>query len=417
MGVIKTFRLHSDAPLLQVLTVIVALLAAFTPLQVWIPAICVAGAIILRRLIARDIRGLRHPRFAFVILAIVVWGMLSSLWSIDPGRSLEKSAKLLLFAAAMIILLDAAAKLTRDEQKSLTRWMIFSALALITLTLAKFAKIEIFTAWISKQTILGNEFDSLNRTASIIAIFVWPFALGIFHLHGRRLATLFVIASTITVFLLPPIAPALALMVGAGVFAAALYAQSLGKTLLVVGFGAFIAMVLLLDTLVPWANQILVTNIDTPNSEVHRFVIWQFAVEHILDRPLFGWGLDSSRVFPGGSADLFLFTNPDGSAATGAAMPLHPHNSLIQIWLELGLVGIGLFAALVGLAFRGTAYARSGNAGAATIMATIASGFVVAQLGFGVWQGWWLATLGFAAVYAAAITQTPDDSTQLPVNE
>jgi O-antigen ligase len=84
-------------------------------------------------------------------------------------------------------------------------------------------------------------------------------------------------------------------------------------------------------------------------------------------------------------------------------MPLHPHNSVIQIWLELGLVGLILIAILIGLAWRGMTHLRSGRAGAAAVMATVASGFVVAQLGFGVWQGWWLATLGIAAIYVLAV--------------
>ncbi len=403
MGVTKTFRLHSDAPLLHVLTMIVALLAAFAPLQVWIPAICVAAAVLLRRLIARDMRGLRHPKFVLAILAVVVWGALTSFWSIDPERSLEKSAKLLLFGSSLIILFDAAMKLTPEERKSFAGWLTFSALVFVILTLGKFAKIEIVTYWISQKTVLGNEFDTLNRTASILAIFVWPSALAIFQVYGRRAAMGFVWLCGLTVFLLPPFAPPLALVIGAGVFAAALYSQKLGIAILCLGFAAFIAMVLLLDTLVPRANEILLANIDTPNSEVHRFVIWQFAADRILEQPIFGWGLDSSRVFPGGNEQLFLFTTPDGNSATGAAMPLHPHNSVIQIWLELGLVGLGLIAILIGLAWRGMTHLRSGRAGAAAVMATVASGFVVAQLGFGVWQGWWLATLGIAAIYVLAV--------------
>ena len=403
MGVTKTFRLHSDAPLLHMLTMIVALLAALAPLQIWIPAICVAAAILLRRLIMWDMRGLRHPKFAFVIISIVAWGALTSLWSIDPERSLEKSAKLLLFASSLIILFDAALKLTNKERETFGGWLTFGALVFVILTLGKFAKIEIETYWISQNHPLGNEFDTLNRTASILAIFVWPSALALFQIYGRHAATGFFVLCVLAVFLLPPFAPLLALAIGAGIFAAALYSQKLGITLLSLGFAAFIMTVLLLDKLVPLANEILLANIGTPNSEVHRFAIWQFAVDRILEQPIFGWGLDSSRVFPGGNEQIFLFTKADLSAAKGAAMPLPPHNLIIQIWLELGLVGLGLISGLIALAWRGISHVRSGRAGAATAMATVASGFVLAQLGFGVWQGWWLATLGFAAIYVLVV--------------
>ena len=56
-----------------------------------------------------------------------------------------------------------------------------------------------------------------------------------------------------------------------------------------------------------------------------RLEIWRFVSGLVENKPLFGWGLDSSRVFPG-------------------LIPLHPHNAAVQIWFELGAVGAGVAA-------------------------------------------------------------------------
>lgn len=405
MGGTITFRPRSDAPLLCILAVLAPALAVLAPLQIWIPAICVAGAILLRRLIARESWELACPRAALVMLLIVGWGSATSFWSIIPERSFEISLRLVLVAAALIVLLDAGMKLDPASQARVGRWLIFGGCAMLVLTLARFLVIKITTEWVWQQTLLGNELAGLNRTASIIAIFAWPIAMAIRQHHGRRLAIVFVLLCALTISLLSPFTPQLALLLGAFVFAVCLVSPFAGRAIMIAGFVLFLALLAFLESFTPWANSLLLAHIDTPNSEIHRFVIWDFAIRHIFERPIFGWGLDASRAIPGGGQNVFLFANPDGTPATGAALPLHPHNMVLQIWLELGLIGFVLATALFAGILRHAAKIASNPGAPAVTLATLVSGFVIAQLGFGVWQGWWLATLGIAAVFTATMTR------------
>jgi hypothetical protein len=52
-------------------------------------------------------------------------------------------------------------------------------------------------------------------------------------------------------------------------------------------------------------------------SALHRFYIWEFAAHRIAERPIVGWGLNSSRAIPG--SDQLA---PGG----GILLGLHPHN-------------------------------------------------------------------------------------------
>ena len=89
-----------------------------------------------------------------------------------------------------------------------------------------------------------------------------------------------------------------------------------------------------------------------PTSALHRMLIWDFTAERIAERPLLGWGMEASRTVPGGrgqpeaaALDRMRVTDP-GQRRWFAEphvqiLPLHPHNGALQLWLELGAVGVG----------------------------------------------------------------------------
>jgi O-antigen ligase len=259
------------------------------------------------------------------------------------------------------------------------------------------------TLWVQEQQMDINKLSALNRTASAIAILTWPTAVSIAKVYGRSAATAFVVLSSLAVFCLAPLTPLLAFLIGLVAFAVAWIWLRLAKVLFAVVFTLSVLVVPFLNDIAPLAIEFLVTNFQDHVPEVHRFVIWQFAGEHILERPVLGWGLNAARVFPGGDVELLLLTTPDGAQITGPALPLHTHNALIQIWLELGFVGVALFATLLAVAVRGISYMPADPARPAAAMAAITTGFVIAQLGFGFWQGWWLALQGIAVVTTVAI--------------
>ncbi len=109
-----------------------------------------------------------------------------------------------------------------------------------------------------------------------------------------------------------------------------------------------------------------------------RLDIWRFAGGKILERPWQGWGIDASRVWP--------------------EVEMHPHNAVLQLWLELGVVGAALGALFwVYVWARIGAAARANRADAGVFAAVAAAYLSIGGMSFGVWQEWWLA-LGVIAV-------------------
>jgi O-antigen ligase len=138
------------------------------------------------------------------------------------------------------------------------------------------------------------------------------------------------------------------------------------------------------------------------DSAGHRLLIWSFAGDRIAERPFLGWGLDASRAIPGGSDEIRPAQN---------WLPLHPHDAALQVWLELGAPGAALFALLVGFVWLRLAEAPWPPVYAAAAGGGLAATLAVALAGWGIWQEWWLGTLGLALflvlVMAGALTPLP----------
>jgi len=84
---------------------------------------------------------------------------------------------------------------------------------------------------------------------------------------------------------------------------------------------------------------------------------------------------------------------------------VHPHSASLQIWHDLGLVGALLAAALLAYGgwrlSRAFAHDRLGGGATAAVLAMIG---LMANVGWSVWQEWWIATLLLAAALIAALS-------------
>jgi O-antigen ligase len=137
-------------------------------------------------------------------------------------------------------------------------------------------------------------------------------------------------------------------------------------------------------------------------SALHRLYIWKFVDRHIMERPLLGWGMDASRWLAGPDDLVTLYRcetpqHPRQEIATAGLLPLHPHNAMLQIWVELGAPGaLAAVAALFSLAWPLFGQGRD-RVTAAAAAGTLAAATLAAGISFGVWQPWWVASFFLCA--------------------
>jgi len=127
-----------------------------------------------------------------------------------------------------------------------------------------------------------------------------------------------------------------------------------------------------------------------PLSWSERMAFWSHTLDWIGDHPLRGWGLDASRMF-------------------GPGIVLHPHDDALQLWLELGLVGVLLAAGVWWTAVSRLARAER-DLGTAAVTASASVYLLFGALNFGVWQEWWLALAALIAVVAGLMAPEPTPS-------
>ncbi|MDA9559167.1 O-antigen ligase family protein, partial [Alphaproteobacteria bacterium] len=123
---------------------------------------------------------------------------------------------------------------------------------------------------------------------------------------------------------------------------------------------------------------------------LHRKVIWSFSKKKILEKPIFGNGFFTSRTI----GNEFQLINQYNYKM--AAIPLHPHNTTLQLWLELGLIGIILYYSFfIYLFAKINSYSKINFNYAAVSFVSLLQIFLITQLSFGLWQSWWIAIIFF----------------------
>ena len=135
--------------------------------------------------------------------------------------------------------------------------------------------------------------------------------------------------------------------------------------------------------------------------DAHRQYIWRFSFDSALEAPYFGHGIDVSNYLPGASVLIDKFNQ--------TLIPSHPHNWLLEIFLETGAFGLAsLLAALVLLLHLwlriGTVSPATAAAGVAVFVAFWSS----SMLNFSIWAAWWQGV--FLVLSAIVLAAAPRDA-------
>ncbi|MCA8888565.1 MAG: O-antigen ligase family protein [Parvularculaceae bacterium] len=137
-----------------------------------------------------------------------------------------------------------------------------------------------------------------------------------------------------------------------------------------------------------------------PASWLQRVIIWQGAASQALSHCLpFGCGADYARVWHESAAEIAM----PGSPIPLSEMPTHPHNLFLQVWLELGIVGVLSLAALCVFGVRAALnFVQLGGAMAAAAMTGAAAAICLSfQVETSLWQVWRLAAIALAVLGVA----------------
>ncbi len=357
------------------------------------------GGLLLAPLAVRDFIAApaMPPAGVFILAALTAWAAASFAWSPLEARQLSDlhgydhlqaltAPKLVLQFVLYGAFLMAALRVTATWRRR-ALWGL-SALVVIIVAILLVEGIEggRFYALLSDMVRRHWPPDLARRNAARgcygAVVLFWPAAAVLWRRSAAGVAALFV-AAAVGAGMLGVDSPILALLLGLGAFVAVSQFGRLGLwACLVASVAYFLAAPF--PFLAQGASAAALPADIGKLSWRMRLDIWRFASERILQHPLLGWGLDSSRAWPD-------------------QIPMHPHDSALQLWLETGIVGATLGALFFGWLFARISGVEARDRGAAAVMAATAAAYLtIGAVSFGVWQEWWLA-LGVVALAACAL--------------
>jgi exopolysaccharide production protein ExoQ len=379
-------------------------LAVFAPLGL-APLLTLAAAALVASSWRRGLAKARpHLGLAALFLLLADWAALSALWSPIPGHSLFEAVRFLVIAAIGLIV-TASAEALPEESAARVGHALLAGIALAVLLL----QVEIhghdpIARWLGGVPAgAALPLARYDRGVTVLLLLAIPAAAPL--AARRRLLALAVLAIAVGVTINESGSHAARLAFVLALMAAA-FASRWPRFVAAGLIAGTLFIVLAFPLVAPGGAEIARIERRVPllqPSAIHRLAIWRFASDRITDRPILGWGMDSSRAIPGGTLPVSTYYPALDLGPTAQALPLHPHDAALEWRLELGLPGSLLALFIIGNVLWRLARQAMPRWRRALLFAYAVAAWTIAMLSFGAWQAWWLSTLWLGAALLARL--------------
>lgn len=311
---------------------------------------------------------------------LMFWAALSLIWTPFPAEAAERFANV---AGTVALSLLCVASLPRRMRAS-NLYLLPIGLTATTLAL-------VFNAF--RPSVVLAEEGSLPQRAALLCVLLAPAALTWLAMRGKTvwggLLLLLVAGATIAT---GSYGLLVALAIGVGVYALARRDGALARRI-VLGITAGLVMLApaVPFLLRPFAK--LVYGVEHTKIEAVR--VWSRVVTQEPARLITGHGFDTATR----------------ARMAGLVPPGSPRGLLFELWYELGLLGAIAVALLLWRVVASSA-GRSPRDGAG-VLALVSMAFVLAVLGQGATQAWWILGLLIAVVALAAVQRAHERAVRL----
>lgn len=351
-----------------------------------------------------------------ILAGFIFFACLSSLWSMTPAASLREAVILALLIVGGVALASTSKFLTSAERNMFEATMCWGGVfgfALLAEEVLGGARVTFFLRDIFGKADVShaNGGNLLNLGVTVASLYIWPWAAIVWRKWPVPVAVPLVLAAASVFLFSNADAPLFGLLAGSlaavAIFAVPRLAPAAISAVLVVGV---VAAPLLPNTILS-SLDINVKPRYISDSGYHRLLIWETTAKKIFVRPILGYGLDTSRAMYNKTQKVRTMRyDKDGKAwwgVTSEPIPLHPHNNILQVWLELGAVGALLLLALLISIVKSMQVFVMPRLERAACFGGFISVLAVASISFGAWQSWWFASQWLITTFLVATFLTP----------
>ncbi len=336
-------------------------------------------------------------KLAVFFAGIVVWGTLSTFWAVDGAYTAERALKIsgiLLPAIALFASVQSLPASMPNKDRIAAIVVYVCALAGTILFF------EYFSKFFLTRSVIGMRLEDMpenmrngfviNRSTVFLTAACWPAALFVWTSGLEKIKKYIHLC-----ILFLPVLACLYITDSqtaqiAGLFGfLMLFFPAHRKKARQILMGVVLVMMFAAPFLIKPSYEVFFTHTDTIAKDSflkrasipHRLEVWDFATTKIFERPLFGYGMDSMRFM---KADYVM-----KHMKTDTVM--HPHNAVLQIWLEFGVIGIIAAMAFVFFLFRRIDALPALQQRYYTLLFVVL--LSILSTGYGLWQAWLLGML------------------------
>jgi O-antigen ligase len=345
----------------------------------------------------------RWDPLLIVGLAFLAWAGITALWSLSPSQSLARLAKLAWIFVAACYLLRAETLALGPAPQHLFRVLLPAAVAAAVIVSVERASSGWFLEALWLRQAHPDPYIEATRVfkgIGVLLVVSWCLVPEMLARCGRW-ACLAALAALAGLILWAGSIAAMAALAAASLvyllswrfgdrFPAVLRVLVVGWVLALPAAGLFTTAPVV-DTLSAARSG----GVAVPGSALHRAYIYDFVLERIWQRPVLGWGLESSSLLPGAETVIPVLQR--------VFLPSHPHNAVLEIWVELGAIGAALAAAFLWLGLRRIERRIASPPERAAALAAFTAFFVISMASFSLWATWWLSTAVVAVFLARSL--------------
>lgn len=338
-----------------------------------------------------------------LFIAFSLWAWIASLWSPHEGADLLGNGfKLIIFAMSLTLMPLLFMRLTEPQKWVLAH--IFMAGTVLAAGLMLFDVLSGFALSVFVDPVQadsniyvrqGEAERAIGRGLTSYTHLIWPAIILMLTTLKRgwilALAVCLAFAGTAVLDRLSLTIPTL--IVTGGFVAIAWYKPRFGLILAVILAIVSLLFAPLVGILSSLFDEAALFNL--PLSWEHRVRMWAYSWDCIQQNWLFGNGFDASRSYQD------TFQARDGRDIV--IISLHPHNIGLQLWLETGLVGVGLAVAFLLASLKPLMAFCQTNRRASAMTGLIVATALNGALTIGVWQYWWWGVIALSACMVVLI--------------
>lgn len=311
-------------------------------------------------------------------LLLAAWCLFSCLFAVKPINSLASFIQVFSLLLFGFIVSNLEVFQNRSQLKN-------------SLLLGTFTAILLFFIEYSSHGILTKLFKAnfslymLDRGCALLSLTAWVVIAILINDRRHRHASILYVLVLYLLNISDSLASFLGFGLGGVIFIASRLIKSIFSRLIIF---CLITGSLLFPVVAKQINpkQLSDNYLTTHLSAAHRLFIWHFVANKIAEEPLVIQGFNASKYVTIEDSKMINYTGEKWHP-----LPLHPHNNILQITLELGLIGLALFLSLIYKYLKQIGNIENNNFRAISYACFI-NYYVIGMISYNIWQTWWIAS-------------------------